>query len=503
MKKIFIALIMLIAVNIAISQPRKPGTGVGTVTEVTSANSDISVANGTTTPALTVNSGSTANKLPKYDANGRLGIAGTPADARGATVEVFGKLRSAVSAHTWPTTSNGGANWGPRDSWLYGISDSGLIGIAGYSRASDLAWDATETIGAAGFVIGDSSGRSVWALYGDVQQDTGNYAFGLELAVKNNTTDRTSTPYSGGLGTYGIWLAAGGDSTYGGYPSNPSNTAVMIGKNSSTWNKGILFRSDGLTGSDGTTGTAVAIEMAKGHKINWLGPSNIQGASIRSDVATTAKDVGIVFGDDSISIQGASGVPLAKFIKQAGGTVGFGLGTGSPLSTFHLVTPDNEVTRVADNMTDATQKDFRLGVVHYTNATVPFGLLMGQSGSTTNVISYGGGTGLMTSATSHLFFTAANNTTTSGTQRLAINSDGSFTFNSVVRGSDAFTTTATSDDVAISGATVNDYYLIQPTGTAAPAATDAMTVEATSTGFTVRRGAAGTSGLTYNWWRIK
>ena len=46
--------------------------GSGTVTSVTSANTDISVANTTTTPVLTLNSGSGANQIVKRDGSGNL-----------------------------------------------------------------------------------------------------------------------------------------------------------------------------------------------------------------------------------------------------------------------------------------------------------------------------------------------------------------------------------------------------------------------------------------------
>jgi len=246
-----------------------------------------------------------------------VGVNGTPADVYGSQLEVFGKGRYAVSGQTWPTSSAGGANWGPRDSWLYGISDSGDIGVAGFSRTSDTHWPTNGTIGVAGFVINDSSNKVAWALYGDVQHDTGSTSFGLELAVKNVTTvNSNTTPYLRGAGANGIWLAGGGDPSYGGAALNPSNTAINVVKNDTTWNKGLIFEEDAITGTNGVTGTGVAIEMAKGHEINWLSAAG-QGARIRSDVVTSAKDVGMVFGDDSISFQLASGASFAKFTPTA------------------------------------------------------------------------------------------------------------------------------------------------------------------------------------------
>jgi hypothetical protein len=237
-----------------------------------------------------------------------------------ASSTVSGKLVVAPAGNSWPTASAGGANWGTRDSWLYGVSDEGLIGIAGFSRTSDQTGAATESIGAAGFVIGDTANRNVWGLYSDVQFELGNYGYGLEIAVKNKRgIDITSTPYFAATGTYGIWLPAGGDDSYGGSPTNPNNTAIAIGSNSSTWNKGIVFFREGLTGSDGITGNATAIEMARGHGLVWRSPGNYAGAAIRSLVDTSGSDVGVLFINDGVTIQGASGSTLAQFAHQSSG----------------------------------------------------------------------------------------------------------------------------------------------------------------------------------------
>lgn len=48
------------------------GGGSGTVTNVSSANSDASVANPTTTPVITINTGTTANKIVKLDGSAKL-----------------------------------------------------------------------------------------------------------------------------------------------------------------------------------------------------------------------------------------------------------------------------------------------------------------------------------------------------------------------------------------------------------------------------------------------
>ena len=209
-------------------------------------------------------------------------------------------------------TSTEGANWASRDSSMFVAQDSGLMAVTGFVSNANLSTASgmpTESIGVSGFAIGNKANRSIWSLYGDIQFTQGNYAFALELAVKNlEGVNRNSTPYVFTTGTYGIWLAGGGDSSYGGAPTNPSNTAIAIGANSSTWNKGILFRADGITGTDGTTGTGTAIEMAKGHQLVWRTPTNYIGFTVRSDATNDTANLTVAAQNNYIGLYGYSGV---------------------------------------------------------------------------------------------------------------------------------------------------------------------------------------------------
>ena len=79
--------------------------------------------------------------------------------------------------------------------------------------------------------------------------------------------------------------------------------------------------------------------------------------------------------------------------------------------------------------------------------------------------------------------------------------DGYITGSSASRGSDSFAGTALTDTVTVSDATVNDFYWITKTGSTGT--TDNITVQATATGFVLHRTVGTTSGLAYNWLRIK
>lgn len=75
--------------------------------------------------------------------------------------------------------------------------------------------------------------------------------------------------------------------------------------------------------------------------------------------------------------------------------------------------------------------------------------------------------------------------------------------NNYLTGTDAYTTTATTDTVTVTGAATTDRYFITLTGSAAPSANDAFRVQSTATGFVIHRSASGTSGLTYDWFRVR
>jgi len=75
--------------------------------------------------------------------------------------------------------------------------------------------------------------------------------------------------------------------------------------------------------------------------------------------------------------------------------------------------------------TDETIKYGRLGCPHYTNAEQPLAFIYAYSTSTGGTVTLGGGSNQFNAATILKFYTAANNTTTTGTSRMEIQSDGS------------------------------------------------------------------------------
>ena len=97
-----------------------------------------------------------------------------------------------------------------------------------------------------------------------------------------------------------------------------------------------------------------------------------------------------------------------------------GIGTSNPTEALSVVGK----AIVSTNETNATVKQGLYGVKHYTNAEEPFFGVHHYAASTTNSLYLGGGTGSGNAATDVRFLTASNNTTTSGSERMRIDSSG-------------------------------------------------------------------------------
>lgn len=220
-------------------------------------------------------------------------------------------------------TETDGATWGIRSSDFCVFSSRGTMAIAGYTRTSDCQGEGVEVpIGVSAFVIADSATKSnAWCFYADMQVESaglpGQY-YGIEMALKNKGADYTSTPYTRNYGIKGLWLVGGGDSAYGGDAANPCDTAMVILKGAGEaiggWNKGIIFDAAGLTGTDGSTGTGIAIEMAKGHTIQWLKPNGSIGLRIRSDNGNSDGAIGLIATGSEFDVQASSGKNMMRII---------------------------------------------------------------------------------------------------------------------------------------------------------------------------------------------
>jgi hypothetical protein len=107
-----------------------------------------------------------------------------------------------------------------------------------------------------------------------------------------------------------------------------------------------------------------------------------------------------------------------------------GIGTSSPASRLHVsdAVAGGQVL-VTTNETNSTSKIGSLATMHYTNAEEPVLAISVEGGASENIVQIGGGPGEFNASTSIRFFTAANSTTTGGTERMRIDSSGNVGIN--------------------------------------------------------------------------
>ncbi len=101
-----------------------------------------------------------------------------------------------------------------------------------------------------------------------------------------------------------------------------------------------------------------------------------------------------------------------------------GIGTASPAHAIDLVAPSLSQFRMRNTTSDAAIKNAYFRTGHYTNAEEDVLGVLVQSSSTKNILYLGGASSAANAMTDITFYTAADNTTLTGTQRMTINEDG-------------------------------------------------------------------------------
>lgn len=120
----------------------------------------------------------------------------------------------------------------------------------------------------------------------------------------------------------------------------------------------------------------------------------------------------------------ASGAVNALFVQGSDGNVG--IGTAVPASSFHVVTNDAAglITLQNINTGDNTPKRFLIQGIHYDIDEEKNLAMWQESAAATTKIRIGGGQNSHNAATEIGFYTAADNTTVTGTSRMTISSAG-------------------------------------------------------------------------------
>jgi hypothetical protein len=152
----------------------------------------------------------------------------------------------------------------------------------------------------------------------------------------------------------------------------------------------------------------------------------INGATIGATTASTGAFTNLSYTGTLTGSTGILNIGSGQIYKDANGRVG--LGTDSPLAQLDVVDRtgnNNRAIVVSRSDTDAASKSTAINIRHWLNAEEPVCLIgAGIDGNTASDLRIGGGFSNLNSATSIAFFTAADNATTLGSERMRITSAG-------------------------------------------------------------------------------
>ena len=200
--------------------------------------------------------------------------------------------------------------------------------------------DGSNSVGVFGLAVANkpTGSGNAYAGYFEGFRDSGAIggAYGVEIDSVTYAACGPTDPYQQAANqVIGLQLAAGAELSPTG--QFPNNAAVNIRNNGSTYQRGIIFGANALTGCDGVVGTAIAMEMAKGHGLVWYSGPNLSTSSIYSLSTDYAKSNGIVLGDNSLAfVQNIDGKKIFDVEHSVSGAgvnypVVRGSGAGSPI----------------------------------------------------------------------------------------------------------------------------------------------------------------------------
>jgi hypothetical protein len=227
--------------------------------------------------------------LPSSDGIIKQGNGRTWVSSSSLSNGIFGYLEQNATNNVYPKSDGIGSFGAARSSTGGGVASGANIGVAAFGLND---------------YVGGGSG--VWGLYSTVLRQFGatGPTHGIEIDVANLGPQISLFPndmFKAGQ-SEGIWVCAGGEHTNVGQVYTASCAIAIVRNDSSAvptanFDKGIVFHSKSIVGTDGATGLGVAIAMAKGHTIDWYNNSNQRVSRVVSNTTTPSNAQEMVFSD--------------------------------------------------------------------------------------------------------------------------------------------------------------------------------------------------------------
>jgi hypothetical protein len=180
----------------------------------------------------------------------------------------------------------------------------------------------TSTIASGHYAVNNNATltTNAWALYAEAHKTTAASAsiYACELDTRTLAASTNPTPVQQGS-VVGIQIASGcGLSAVGQFDAS---CAIQIQDNPMKFKAGINFGSNSIVGTDGITGTGVAISMAKGHRIVWYNSAGAEVGGVWSQATTSALGTKIVFNDVGLTMASVSGANAIAYFTPVASSV--------------------------------------------------------------------------------------------------------------------------------------------------------------------------------------
>ncbi len=424
-------------------------TGTGPL-ERMRIQTDGNVGIGTTAPNSLLSVGATNNF--QVDSSGRVGVFGAPTTSAGITIAGTHPgnattLQGASFDPTFPATTTSSANI---------LDIRGVTAAASFTVGNWRGINITSPVIGAGSAITTATGISV----GAITTGTNNAGVVIGEATGTNQSNLVIGQTTIPTGTYSIYNASTDQNYFAGnvgIGTTAPDDLLHLSKSAVSGVSTLQFSAGNTT----TVGNFSSGRIASGHTTtNYLGAYLDLQYPTAEDTFTTG-------------------------LRLINGNVG--IGTTAPSVKLQVVDAAAfPQIMVSDSIADSVNKNGWIGVPHYLNSEEAFGFISGRVTSTTNVVRIGGSSSALNAATDIQFYTAANNTTTTGNLVMLINSAGNVGIGTTTPGDilhikkdQGVSTAATIENANAGAGVVAEFIARNGTGIS-----DGLRMGATGTGYT-------------------
>jgi hypothetical protein len=292
------------------------------------------------------------------------------------------------------------------DAAIRGISNTGMWGLLGFSRASDISAalsGAMLTIGMYGNVINDSSANAAYGMYTEARKTATNSTASTaaaEFAIMNAMAAQYDVTPSSNPGGATVGLAVTSGATYDGVTYHDASVGLLIAPVGARFRRGIVIIDGAMTDLSGSYSKWVAMALPGSSRIAWhnddnciMGTDTVINTLIANDVITSVSATGIDMLGHEINNSGDIILNNTKFIwgKTAAGALEalFGIDAGG-VTSVALGVPYVDIANASGTVLLGTNATTTIGIG--TNSACP--IVLGSGSSVTNPVYIKVSTGL-------------------------------------------------------------------------------------------------------------